>query len=75
MRVGAEAWRSVVLAVLAVVTACKAEPDFDERYDAARKEIEETSDRIDRDLKAREQEALKAGNTLPPPSPAASSHD
>jgi hypothetical protein len=49
---------TAVLALL-LITACRGEPDFDERYDQASEEITAKADAIDAELQRREK---KAGN-------------
>ena len=70
MRIRAAWGWMLALSMFAVLTACSAEPDFDERYSAAQKKIDKTAKRIDKELQAREREAAQAGNTLPPESAA-----
>ncbi|WP_156522785.1 hypothetical protein [Erythrobacter neustonensis] len=43
---------AVGLMFLSALPACRDEPSFDERYDAAQKKIRVSADRIDRDLEA-----------------------
>ena len=42
--------RLPVLIALLMLTACKREPTFDERYEAAEKEISETAREIDAEI-------------------------
>lgn len=42
----------LALLLLTAVPACRDEPSFDERYDAAQKKISASAERIDRDLEA-----------------------
>lgn len=44
--------RLAMLAVLVLLCACKREPTFDERYDAAAKQITKTAKEIDADISA-----------------------
>lgn len=44
---------ALALALLLTGTACKREPTFDERYEAAQKKIGETSEEIDAELAGR----------------------
>lgn len=68
--------RAVALIMpLLLLTACKAEPDFDTRYDEAAKEIEARAKAMDADIAEAEQ-AAAAASGLPeaaPPSNAATS--
>lgn len=42
--------RLAALAILVALSACKREPTFDERYDAAAKQINETAKEIDAEI-------------------------
>lgn len=53
---------AVGLMFLSALPACRDEPSFDERYEAAQKKIRVTADRIDRDLEA----APTAAGSPPP---------
>lgn len=53
---------AVGLMLSAALSACRDEPSFDERYNAAQKKISVSADRIDRDLEA----APTAAGTPPP---------
>jgi hypothetical protein len=45
--------RFTLVIVLALLGACRGEPDFDERYDAASKQIGTSARRIDMELEKR----------------------
>lgn len=47
----------LALLLLTAAAACRDEPSFDERYDAAQKKISVSAERIDRDLEAAPTEA------------------
>jgi hypothetical protein len=49
--------RSTLVIVLALLGACNREPDFDERYDAASKQIGTSARRIDMELEKRDNKA------------------
>jgi len=42
--------RPVLVALLFAVSACREEPDFDERYDETRKQIGERAGELDKEL-------------------------
>jgi hypothetical protein len=44
--------RFTALAILALLSACKREPTFDQRYDAAAKHINQTAKEIDAEISA-----------------------
>ena len=48
-------WPAFVL--LALAAGCSREPEFDERYDEARKQIEDTAREIDTEIKERARKA------------------
>jgi len=57
--------RLSIIALL-LLFACKAEPDFDERYEAAEKKIRETADEIDAELESGPKEQNHAGQAEKP---------
>ena len=56
------------LALLAALGGCRNEPDFDERFEKAQKDIEKTAREIERDLEKARKEAAEAS---PSPAPEA----
>ena len=58
-----QAW-GILLAATLGVAACRQEPTFEERYDAAQDEVEETARSIDRDLE--NDTAIPAPSTTSP---------
>lgn len=49
-----------LLAVLAIVSACKREPSFDERYASAQKAIQQKAGELDKDMVQRAAAARQA---------------
>lgn len=58
--------RAVLLIVLLLLAACGKEPDFEERYDKAAKEIEARAKAMDADI-AKSDQATAASEGLPQP--------
>ncbi|NVD44550.1 hypothetical protein [Qipengyuania atrilutea] len=56
----------VMLTLLLALAGCKSEPDFDERYEKAQKEIEQTAREIERDLEKARKDAAKASPSATP---------
>ena len=54
------------LALLAALGGCRNEPDFDERFEKAQKDIEKTAREIERDLEKARKDAAEAS---PSPDP------
>ena len=59
---------AVSLVLLLALGGCKSEPDFDERYEKAQKDIERTAREIERDLEKARKDAAEAS---PSPTPEA----
>ena len=51
--------RGAFLIILALLGACSREPDFDEQYEAASKQIGTKAKKIDREMEQRAEEAVK----------------
>jgi len=58
--------RGAILIALAMLTACSREPDFDEQYEAASKQIGTKADEIERELEQRAQGAVKIEEPMAP---------
>ncbi len=58
---------AVILVPLLLLTACQDEPDFEQRYDGAAKEIEARAKTMDADIAASEAAAKAAGDTAEAP--------
>ncbi|MDE8653609.1 hypothetical protein [Novosphingobium album (ex Liu et al. 2023)] len=59
---------AMLIPALCLLAACNREKSFDERFEAARRQVDATSGRIDADLKARASAAAEASDPAPPAS-------
>ena len=57
--------RIAASALVLALCACRSEPDFDERYEAAQDTIEAKAESIDAELKAREKKRPAPAKTAP----------
>jgi hypothetical protein len=58
--------RGAFLIILALLGACSREPDFDEQFEAASKQIGTKARKIDREMEQRAQEAPKVERPIAP---------